>query len=192
MRFAPLAVPGRPPDRIGSPSLKRRPSRPRSSQASRRRPNSADAAKIISARPPVRRGVAGHQRAGRNPECVWLGRPHGAPDVVNDDLDTAFRHLDLYDRFGCPGGHIQATFRCLTRFGAGNRLQRCRSRLIDAFMPVDQSQRPATGPPRSPNLHRPSTPVRRLQRPPDGLADTCGRARQITLNAAEQSEIFRV
>jgi hypothetical protein len=51
-----------------------------------------------------------------NPECVWLGRR-----VVRlmwlDDLDTAFRHLDLYDRFGCPGGHIQATFRCLTRFG---------------------------------------------------------------------------
>jgi hypothetical protein len=36
--------------------------------------------------------------------------------VWRDDLDTAFRHLDLYDRFGCPGGHIQATFRCLTRF----------------------------------------------------------------------------
>ncbi|MFN5721692.1 MAG: hypothetical protein ACK463_45465, partial [Bradyrhizobium sp.] len=33
-------------------------------------------------------------------------------------LDTAFRHLDLYDRFGCPGGHVQAAFRCLTRFGA--------------------------------------------------------------------------
>jgi pyruvate/2-oxoglutarate dehydrogenase complex dihydrolipoamide acyltransferase (E2) component len=52
-----------------------------------------------------------------NPECVWLGRR-----VVRlmwvDDLDTAFRHLDLYDRFGCPGGHIQAAFRCLTRFGA--------------------------------------------------------------------------
>ncbi|HEY3794734.1 MAG TPA: beta-1-3, beta-1-6-glucan biosynthesis protein [Bradyrhizobium sp.] len=51
-----------------------------------------------------------------NPECVWLGRR-----VVRlmwlDDLDTAFRHLDLYDRFGCPGGHVQATFRCLTRFG---------------------------------------------------------------------------
>src|SRR3954454_6464685 len=51
-----------------------------------------------------------------NPECVWLGRR-----VVSlmwlDDLDTAFRHLDLYDRFGCPGGHVQATFRCLTRFG---------------------------------------------------------------------------
>src|ERR1700722_2081004 len=51
-----------------------------------------------------------------NPECVWLGRR-----VVRlmwlDDLDPAFRHLDLYDRFGCPGGHVQATFRCLTRFG---------------------------------------------------------------------------
>jgi hypothetical protein len=51
-----------------------------------------------------------------NPECVWLGRR-----VVNllwrDDLDTAFRHLDLYDRFGCPAGHIQATFRCLVRQG---------------------------------------------------------------------------
>ncbi len=32
-----------------------------------------------------------------------------------DDLDTAFRHLDLYDRFGCPGGQIQATFRCVVR-----------------------------------------------------------------------------
>jgi len=54
---------------------------------------------------------------GGNPECVWLGRR-----VVRlmwlDDLDTAFRHLDLYDRFGCPGGHVQASFRCLTRFGA--------------------------------------------------------------------------
>ena len=34
-----------------------------------------------------------------------------------DDLDTAFRHLDLYDRFGCPSSHIQATFRCLVRQG---------------------------------------------------------------------------
>lgn len=59
----------------------------------------AEAAKAIS-------GPAG------NAECVWLGRR-----VVNllwrDDLDTAFRHLDLYDRFGCPSAHIQASFRCL-------------------------------------------------------------------------------
>ena len=51
-----------------------------------------------------------------NPECVWLGR-RVVVLMWRDDLDTAFRHLDLYDRFGCPGGHVQATFRCLTRFG---------------------------------------------------------------------------
>jgi hypothetical protein len=63
----------------------------------------AEAARVLS-------GAAG------NPECVWLGRR-----VVNllwrDDLDTAFRHLDLYDRFGCPAGHIQTTFRCVVRQG---------------------------------------------------------------------------
>ena len=55
--------------------------------------------------------------AAGQPECVWLGRR-----IVNllwrDDLDTAFRHLDLYDRFGCPGGHVQATFRCVVRQGS--------------------------------------------------------------------------
>ena len=51
-----------------------------------------------------------------NPECVWLGR-RVANLMWRDDLDTAFRHLDLYDRFGCPGGHIQAAFRCLVRQG---------------------------------------------------------------------------
>jgi hypothetical protein len=52
-----------------------------------------------------------------NPECVWLGTR-----VVNllwrNDMDPAFRHLDLYDRFGCPGNHIQGTFRCLVRHQA--------------------------------------------------------------------------
>jgi hypothetical protein len=52
---------------------------------------------------------------GGNPECVWLGR-RVVQLMYRDDLDTAFRHLDLYDRFGCPGGHVQAAFRCLTRF----------------------------------------------------------------------------
>jgi hypothetical protein len=54
--------------------------------------------------------------AAGNPECVWLGR-RVVSLLWRDDLDTAFRHLDLYDRFGCPGPHIQATFRCLVRQG---------------------------------------------------------------------------
>jgi hypothetical protein len=49
-------------------------------------------------------------------ECVWLGeREVGL--MWRDDLDTAFRHLDLYDRFGCPGEHIQISFRCVVRQG---------------------------------------------------------------------------
>ena len=71
---------------------------------SQRRDDLAEVSKLLA-------GPAG------NPECVWLGRR-----VVNllwrDDLDTAFRHLDLYDRFGCPGGHIQATFRCVVKQGS--------------------------------------------------------------------------
>jgi len=54
---------------------------------------------------------------GGNPECVWLGR-RVVSLLWRDDLDTAFRHLDLYDRFGCPGPHIQQAFRCVVRQGA--------------------------------------------------------------------------
>ena len=51
-----------------------------------------------------------------NPECVWLGE-RAVNLLSRDDLDTAFRHLELYDRFGCPGAHMQASFRCLVRLG---------------------------------------------------------------------------
>jgi hypothetical protein len=50
------------------------------------------------------------------PECLWLGK-RVISLLWRDDLDTAYRHLDLYDRFGCPGGHIQTAFRCLVRSG---------------------------------------------------------------------------
>ena len=63
----------------------------------------AEASRVLS-------GAAG------NPECVWLGR-RVVSLLWRDDLDTAFRHLDLYDRFGCPSAHVQATFRCLIRQG---------------------------------------------------------------------------
>jgi hypothetical protein len=82
---------------------------PDSKSADAVKENERKAAEFVEAQQAIN-GPAG------NPECVWLGRR-----VVRlmwlDDLDTAFRHLDLYDRFGCPGGHVQASFRCLTRFG---------------------------------------------------------------------------
>ena len=112
---------------------------PRTSPASRRAnpPAPADAAKDNQRKTDefVEAAQAINGPAG-NPECVWLGRR-----VVRlmwlDDLDTAFRHLDLYDRFGCPGGHVQATFRCLTRFGGqidpkvAETPEQPRSRLLD-------------------------------------------------------------
>jgi hypothetical protein len=52
--------------------------------------------------------------AAANPECIWLGQ-NAVNRIWNSDLDTAFRHLDLYDRFGCPGTHIQTTFRCVVK-----------------------------------------------------------------------------
>lgn len=62
----------------------------------------------------IQRAVSGP--AG-NPECVWLGR-RVVSLIWRDDIDTAFRHLDLYDRFGCPAARIQATFRCLVQHEA--------------------------------------------------------------------------
>jgi hypothetical protein len=51
---------------------------------------------------------------GGNAECVFLGR-NVVGLLFRNDMDTAFRHLDLYDRFGCPGPHIQTAFRCVVR-----------------------------------------------------------------------------
>jgi hypothetical protein len=51
-----------------------------------------------------------------NPECVW----HGTRVVRllwGEDIDTALRQLELYDRFKCPADHIQASFRCFIRLG---------------------------------------------------------------------------
>lgn len=49
-------------------------------------------------------------------ECVWVGR-RIVSLIWRDDLDTASRHRDLYERFGCPSGHVQSAFRCLVRQG---------------------------------------------------------------------------
>lgn len=53
--------------------------------------------------------------AGRA-ECVWFGR-RAVNLLWRDDIDTAKRHLSLYDRFECPGSHVQHAFRCIVRQG---------------------------------------------------------------------------
>jgi hypothetical protein len=47
-------------------------------------------------------------------ECIWHGiRVVGS--LHRDDLDAAFRQLQIYYRFGCPSAHIELAFRCFIR-----------------------------------------------------------------------------
>src|SRR5215813_15271566 len=50
------------------------------------------------------------------PECVWTGRRIESL-LWRDDIDTARRYIDLYDRFGCSSEHLKLAFRCLIRQG---------------------------------------------------------------------------
>ena len=50
------------------------------------------------------------------PECVWTGR-RIASLLWRDDVDTAKRYIDLYDRFSCPSDHLKLAFRCVVRQG---------------------------------------------------------------------------
>lgn len=53
--------------------------------------------------------------AGR-PECVWAGR-RATSLLWRDDIDTAKRYIELYERFGCPADHLKVAFRCVVRMG---------------------------------------------------------------------------
>jgi hypothetical protein len=50
------------------------------------------------------------------PECAHIGE-NAISLMMRNDVDTALRHMDLYDRFGCPGAHVQASFRCALLIG---------------------------------------------------------------------------
>lgn len=91
----------------------------------------AEAAKVLG-------GTAG------TPECVWLGR-RIIILLWRDDLDTAFRHVDLYDRFNCPSAHIQASFRCLIKQGPidPKAQETLNSRAFACWLRPDQAPPPA-------------------------------------------------
>jgi hypothetical protein len=50
------------------------------------------------------------------PECVWTGR-RIASLLWRDDIDTARRYIDLYDRFKCSSDHLKLVFRCVIKQG---------------------------------------------------------------------------
>lgn len=91
----------------------------------------AEAAKVLS-------GTAG------KPECVWLGR-RVIILMWRDDLDTAFRHFDLYDRFNCPSAHVQIAFRCLIQQGPidPKAPETLNSRAFGCWLRPDQIPKPA-------------------------------------------------
>jgi hypothetical protein len=104
--LAALALPAVPPafaqaNNDAKPADQQKPADPKKAEADKWASELAEAAKMLP-------GPAA------KPECLWLGKR-----VINllyrDDMDTAFRHIDIYDRFGCPGAHIQASFSCLVR-----------------------------------------------------------------------------
>lgn len=54
--------------------------------------------------------------AAGSAECVWTGR-RIASLLWRDDIDTARRYIDLYDRFGCSQKHLKLVFRCVIQQG---------------------------------------------------------------------------
>lgn len=113
----------------------------------------AEAGRVVS-------GPAGH------PECVWTGR-RAVRLMFMDDLDTAFRHIELYDRFGCPGAHVQATFRCLVRQGTidpksdilDKRIFECWLNPTNAPAPTTAAAPPAPAAPAAPAPAAPAPPA---------------------------------
>lgn len=51
-------------------------------------------------------------------ECAWVGQ-RILMLLWRDDIDTANRFFNVYDRFNCPKGHSGLAFRCLVQLGVG-------------------------------------------------------------------------
>jgi hypothetical protein len=83
-------------------------------------------------------------------ECVWTGR-RIASLLWRDDVDTARRYIDIYDRFGCSAEHLKLAFRCLIQQGpidpkAADRLAgRVHSCWIDPDGPTTAASQATTG-----------------------------------------------
>ncbi|MBO0755329.1 MAG: beta-1-3, beta-1-6-glucan biosynthesis protein [Bradyrhizobiaceae bacterium] len=97
-----------------------------------------------------------------NPECVW----HGTRVVSllwREDIDTALRQLELYDRFKCPAEHVQATFRCFLRLEAANPMDpkaddAVKTRARDCWInPGSSSVSPSTAATSAPTPAHPGT-----------------------------------
>ena len=63
-----------------------------------------------------REAAAKLSRSAGAAECVWTGR-RIASLLWRDDIDTARRYMELYDRFNCSSEHLKLVFRCVIQQG---------------------------------------------------------------------------
>ncbi len=78
-------------------------------------------AQTSDATPPAAQPVADGDMAPAaidTAECAWVGQ-RILMLLWRDDIDTANRFFNVYDRFNCPKGHSGLAFRCLVQLGVG-------------------------------------------------------------------------
>jgi len=82
------------------------------------------------------------------PECVHTGELTITLWMKND-MDTAARHRDVYERFDCPRTHLQSSFRCLLRFGMPGQKDKVtlEDRVRDCWVHPDTMPPVAAAPP---------------------------------------------
>jgi hypothetical protein len=104
------------------------------------------------------RAVAEYQEAAAklphsagSADCVWTGR-RIASLLWRDDIDTARKYIELYDRFGCSADHLKQAFRCVVQQGpidpkAADRLaSRVHSCWVAPEEPITASSQTTTSP----------------------------------------------
>ena len=105
----------------------------------------AEQAKAAASKPTrpsrnIEEAAAKLSRSAGAPECVWTGR-RIASLLWRDDIDTARRYIDLYDRFNCSSEHLKLVFRCVIEQGpidpkAADRLA---SRVHDCWIAPEEA-----------------------------------------------------
>ena len=70
----------------------------------------------LTARNPDARASLERAAQEETEHLAWTGRRIESL-LWRDDIDTARRYIDLYDRFGCSSEHLKLAFRCIIQQG---------------------------------------------------------------------------
>jgi hypothetical protein len=114
--------------------------KPKSDEQAKSEQQEADKAEADKAIAEYKEAAAKLSSSAGAPECVWTGR-RIASLLWRDDIDTARRYIDLYDRFNCSSEHLKLVFRCVIKQGpldpkAADRLA---SRVHDCWITPEEA-----------------------------------------------------